>query len=95
MVTESSAIVGQRRGDNRSKCSPFQPAADVLFNVDVTQPLNPFQLSLEMTSSINSTTKAVLMSAADMDELPSYAFDLATLPEHQNGLGIYNPANSA
>eukprot|EP00957_Ditylum_brightwellii_P021685 1635074-Ditylum_brightwellii.AAC.1 len=35
------------------------------------------------------------MSAASVEELPAYAFDLATLPENQNGLSIYNPANSA
>eukprot|EP00957_Ditylum_brightwellii_P179390 13665869-Ditylum_brightwellii.AAC.1 len=48
-----------------------------------------------MTSSINGTNKAVLMSATSVEELPAYTFYLATLPENQNGLGIYNPANSA
>eukprot|EP00957_Ditylum_brightwellii_P131270 10012081-Ditylum_brightwellii.AAC.1 len=77
------------------QCSPFHATDDVLFNVNVMQPLNPFQWSLDMTSSINGTTKAVLMSAARAEELPAYAFNLATLPENQNRLGIYNPANSA
>eukprot|EP00957_Ditylum_brightwellii_P155026 11799664-Ditylum_brightwellii.AAC.2 len=62
--------------------SSFHAASDVLYNLDVTQPLNPFQWSSEMPSSINGTTEAVLMSAAGVDELPAYTFNLATLPEH-------------
>eukprot|EP00957_Ditylum_brightwellii_P152335 11597032-Ditylum_brightwellii.AAC.1 len=48
-----------------------------------------------MAASINDTTKAVMMTAVGVDEIPAYAFDLATLPEHQNGLGLYNPATSS
>eukprot|EP00957_Ditylum_brightwellii_P197289 15030831-Ditylum_brightwellii.AAC.1 len=74
--------------------SPFHAASDVLHNIDVNIPLNPFHWKSAMTTSINDTTKAVLQSAAQVDELPAYAFDLATLPAYQNGLGLYNPSIS-
>eukprot|EP00957_Ditylum_brightwellii_P137530 10484959-Ditylum_brightwellii.AAC.1 len=50
--------------------SPFHAASDVLHSIDTSRPLNPFQWDSDMTASINNTTKAVLQSAARVDELP-------------------------
>eukprot|EP00957_Ditylum_brightwellii_P108736 8294795-Ditylum_brightwellii.AAC.1 len=56
---------------------------------------NPHTWKLPMAETIDSTTKQMLKTIAQTDNLPAHAFELATLPRSHNGLGIFTPSRSA
>eukprot|EP00957_Ditylum_brightwellii_P203535 15335075-Ditylum_brightwellii.AAC.3 len=48
-----------------------------------------------MVAQVDDITKSVLKSATSIDNLPAYAFLLATLPEDHNSIGVFSPTASA
>eukprot|EP00957_Ditylum_brightwellii_P180713 13767395-Ditylum_brightwellii.AAC.1 len=73
---------------------PFHICFDVMHNTTETAD-NPHTWKLPLAEAIDSTTKQMLKTIAQTDNLPAHAFELATLPRSHNGLGIFTPSCSA
>eukprot|EP00957_Ditylum_brightwellii_P122517 9342980-Ditylum_brightwellii.AAC.1 len=60
-----------------------------------TQPKDVSNWQSPTATSVSSTTQQVLLTCSQYNYLPAYSYNIATLPQSKNGLGIFCPKASA
>lgn len=71
---------------------PYHMTADIMANYEPTKYKGPFSWSSDTAIDVDNTTRRVITSIADLDAIPEYSFDKATLPESLNDQDLYSPS---
>mmetsp|Transcript_38301 Transcript_38301/g.114695 ORF Transcript_38301/g.114695 Transcript_38301/m.114695 type:complete len:96 (-) Transcript_38301:397-684(-) len=85
----------QTVGQIQSKCIltglPFRIITDVIANFDEATHKDPFHWSSHLASTVDNTTKQTSYYLNKCNRLPDFSFEIDTLPEALNGLGLHIP----
>eukprot|EP00957_Ditylum_brightwellii_P113209 8633006-Ditylum_brightwellii.AAC.1 len=69
--------------------------ADVIANADIATDYTVTPWSSNMSGKIDTVNKELLCNILHCSHIPLHAYALATLPESDYGLGLFDPSRSA